>query len=655
MALHAFVAMPFGIKDEIDFDRIYADLICPALAAAGLEAFRADGEMRAGEIRKDMFQELLLADLVVVDASIDNPNVWYELGVRHALRERDVVVIACRDGRLPFDISTDRVLHYHRKGGLPDPLMLEADKKLLAQYVAETMRARGDDSYRSSPVYEVMPTLKEPDWRSLMVKGATGFWSVYDAWRDRVEVARRYNRAGDIVVLAQETPTWVLRTEAHRMAGGALIKLNQCKLALGQYENAYALDVKDRESQQKIGVLMGRLGRHEEAREWVNNIVEKYPSDPESWALMGRIEKDEWISRWRIPGSPPQEFIDQAKAEGALLAAAIEPYTKAFSTDPGHFYSGINALALRHVQKYLDCETDSDVDIEALAGGVAWACRAALMKSPRDYWARVSQADLRLLFDDQDKVVKAYRYAVAAADKDWFGLDSSRQQLCILRDLGFRLDVVVPAIAVFDQELARLTPPWQPQRVFLFSGHMIDKPERSPPRFPPAMEPLVKDAIAAKLDELSAAAGDLAISSGACGGDLLFVEACLARGMKTEIRIPFDEPAFLQASVSFAGEAWQQRFSAAKSNPFATLLVMPDRLGPTPDALNPYSRNNLWMLHSALAYGPEKVRFISLWDRKKGDGDGGTEDMVATVRKYSGEVHILDARAMLDKIPQSTQ
>jgi hypothetical protein len=124
MQLHAFVAMPFGIKEGINFDLVYADYIKPALEAAGLEAFRADEEINAGNIRKDMFQELLLADLVVVDASIDNPNVWYELGIRHALRERDVVVIACRDSRLPFDIATDRVLRYHRKDGVPDPTTL---------------------------------------------------------------------------------------------------------------------------------------------------------------------------------------------------------------------------------------------------------------------------------------------------------------------------------------------------------------------------------------------------------------------------------------------------------------------------------------------------------------------------------------------------
>ena len=91
MKPHAFVAMPFGSKPGsdgqlIDFNRVYTEYIQPALEAAGMEVFRADQEQRAGDIITDMFQELLIADLVVADLTIDNPNVWYELGVRHALR-----------------------------------------------------------------------------------------------------------------------------------------------------------------------------------------------------------------------------------------------------------------------------------------------------------------------------------------------------------------------------------------------------------------------------------------------------------------------------------------------------------------------------------------------------------------------------------------
>lgn len=87
--------MPFGVKkdsqgNEIDFNRVYAELIKPALEAAGMDVFRADEEERAGDIRTDMFQELLIADIVVADLTLDNPNVWYELGVRHALRQRQL-------------------------------------------------------------------------------------------------------------------------------------------------------------------------------------------------------------------------------------------------------------------------------------------------------------------------------------------------------------------------------------------------------------------------------------------------------------------------------------------------------------------------------------------------------------------------------------
>lgn len=76
--------MPFGVKQKIDFNEIYNILIKPSLEAAGFHVIRADDEIRGGDIRPDIFQELLLADLVVADLSIDNPNVWYEVGVHQA-------------------------------------------------------------------------------------------------------------------------------------------------------------------------------------------------------------------------------------------------------------------------------------------------------------------------------------------------------------------------------------------------------------------------------------------------------------------------------------------------------------------------------------------------------------------------------------------
>lgn len=183
---------------------------------------------------------------------------------------------------------------------------------------------------------------------------------------------------------------------------------------------------------------------------------------------------------------------------------------------------------------------------------------------------------------------------------------------------------------------------YDPRQVFLFSGHMIDAPNRTEPRFPSDKEPAVGAAIAAKLDELGAGAGDLAICGGACGGDILFAEACLARGLCLQIHIQYDEPEFLAASVSFAGPSWVERFNRLKAHPDTVVLVMPEELGPLPEDDNPYVRNNLWQLHTALGHGAEKVRLIALWDGKAGDGPGGTQNMIETVRELSGQAHILD-------------
>src|SRR5207302_334962 len=174
MAYHVFVAMPFGNKEGIDFNKIYSDLIKPALESVGLEVFRADEELRAGNIRIDMFQELLLADLVVADLSIDNPNVWYELGVRHALRPRGVVQIQGKREHLPFDIYVDRVLRYHVKDGTVDPAKLSDDKAKLTEVVTATLNAwRGR---KVSPVYQLLPSLEAPSWKRLRTGDINEFW-----------------------------------------------------------------------------------------------------------------------------------------------------------------------------------------------------------------------------------------------------------------------------------------------------------------------------------------------------------------------------------------------------------------------------------------------------------------------------------------------
>ncbi len=70
--------------------------------------------------------------------------------------------------------------------------------------------------------------------------------------------------------------------------------------------------------------------------------------------------------------------------------------------------------------------------------------------------------------------------------------------------------------------------------------------------------------------------------------------------------------------------------------------VLEDRLGPCPKGTSHHGRNNLWLLNSALSWGFERLHFVCLWNGEGGDGPGGTEHMVQTVRRRSGRIFVLD-------------
>ena len=118
-----FVDMPFGRKSdlasgvEIDFDQIYQTAIKPAIEAVGLEVLRGDEEASGGIIHAAMFARLLLAEYVVADLTLANPNVFYELGIRHAARPFTTVPIFATTHALPFDVALIRGVPYQLEGG----------------------------------------------------------------------------------------------------------------------------------------------------------------------------------------------------------------------------------------------------------------------------------------------------------------------------------------------------------------------------------------------------------------------------------------------------------------------------------------------------------------------------------------------------------
>ena len=190
--------------------------------------------------------------------------------------------------------------------------------------------------------------------------------------------------------------------------------------------------------------------------------------------------------------------------------------------------------------------------------------------------------------------------------------------------------------------------PVAPRHTILFTGHMVDAPDRPTPRFPAARVEAAAQRIAAALDEIGAGSEDLALTQGAAGGDLLFAEACIARAVPLRLLLPLAQPEFAAASLLpvVDGPAWHARFRAVVDQLAEPPREAPAALGPLAPGDDAFVRANRWLLDSALAYGADKLICVCLWDGGGGDGPGGTRHLVDAVRAAGGRVVRIDANAL---------
>jgi uridine kinase/nucleoside 2-deoxyribosyltransferase len=105
----AFVLIPF--KDE--YQQLYEAVLEPTLTEAGYVALKADQPALPGDIPEEVIKGIISADVVVADCSEPNPNVFYELGVSHAVGNK-TIVLSNDPENLAFYLRQHRVLVYRR-------------------------------------------------------------------------------------------------------------------------------------------------------------------------------------------------------------------------------------------------------------------------------------------------------------------------------------------------------------------------------------------------------------------------------------------------------------------------------------------------------------------------------------------------------------
>jgi len=663
-----FIVRPFGIKNGIDFEQVEARLIRPAIAAIGWTGGTTGEIIKQGNIRADMFQKLLVADLVIADISIHNANAFYELGVRHAFRDKRTFLIRCgREGlpadakrdEVPFDLKTDRYLEYR----------LDGLDSALARLIP-ALRATVDSQDRDSPIFQLLPKLEEYDHEV--------FLTVPLGFREEVERAAGARQAGDLLLLAAEATSFEWALTGLRLVGQKLFDLKHwdgCRTVWERVRERLPLDP---EANLRLGTVYQRLQdltRSDLALARATDSARLDQRDrAEAFALRGRNAKQRWQDGWAT-AAPARLRADALRS--AFLHEAYREYARGFEEDQNHYYSGLNALAMLTVilelaaaqpaiwEERFDDLGEAAAELtklkqarQHLAGAVECSLNATRQRDrargTTDPWLDASLADLRCLTSTRpERVANAYRTAIDRLGG--FSLDSVRRQLLLYRQLGLLGANVDAALALsgWDPPVPAAAPgAAKPVHVLLFTGHRIDAPGR-PPRFPADKEPTARQLIRDRLASRLAQVGDvlpLGIAGGASGGDILFHEICAELGVATELHLALPANLFVQASVQEAGLGWENRFYALHRRlPSRTLAeedALPVWLRGHP-SYGIWQRNNLWMLHNAVARAGRNVTLIALWDRQGGDGPGGTEHMVREAEELDARVVIIDTRTEL--------
>jgi hypothetical protein len=268
-----------------------------------------------------------------------------------------------------------------------------------------------------------------------------------------------------------------------------------------------------------------------------------------------------------------------------------------------------------------------------------------------DIWLAVSKADYLFLTAKRDAAAAA-AYERVAAGLQPFERGSVRDQLEMFVELNVRADRARLCL----QKLGAATePPTALRQVILFTGHMIDKPDRKEPRFPANEEPRALAAIEREVRQLVEAllGPALGVAGGANGGDILFHEICAALKIPTRVLLTLPEGPFIAESVAGGGPGWIGRFnSLMTSHPLKNEVQvlsgskdLPSWMR-APAGYDVWQRTNTWLLEEALASGAPNLSLIALWDGKSGDGPGGTKDLVEQARKHGVNTILLDTTAL---------
>ena len=397
----------------------------------------------------------------------------------------------------------------------------------------------------------------------------------------------------------RQLAAWAEDVAVYRLAVGSALKLGEAFLAYDIAREGLGVFAGDVRLLQLQALALARTGATKRATAILVGLREQGQDDEETFGILARTHKDLWMI------APTEEEREHH------LRRSLDNYLKGYECSGG-YYTGINAASMALVAG----ETES---ARRIAAEVRVLCEEGLAKggpdSPESYWLLATAAEAALVSGDVESARLAYTRATTESDPGAAEVSRTRSQARFL-------------LKCQEQDEYALDNCFVLPRIGLFTGHMLDRPDRPAARFPAALEETVRDKIEACIERRDVRIG---YSSLACGGDMLFTESVLKRGGEVHIFLPFDIETFIEYSVRLVPrDELAERFHRILDSA-ASVRILNEKGDPDDGAAYDYCNRVLAgaAILKSQFLGMD-IAPILLWDGKRGDGGGGTE----SVRNY---------------------
>jgi len=405
---------------QIDFNKIYEDLMKPAIIKAELEPLIELEEKSFGLIHKTMYEKILLSEFCIADLTNANPNAYYELGMRYAVKPFTTIpIIASSHFPLPFDIAPDRIFKYQVDAGfqLADK---ENDVNKLAEILINAKKKRSTDSplydmvngisFQNSVAHEKTDVFRDKVQYDEFIKNELAYvLNVYDADKEKLKPLRieAINKVVEKYKPLENIETAVLidimisyrNIEAFPEMQSFIRQLPRYvfETVMVQEQYAFVLNRNGGKAKPADEVMI------QEAENVLRKLETEGKASSETYGIWGRIYKDKFERAYKAGSA------GEAKVH---LKNALKYYEKGFESDPRDAYPGVNYVTC------LELLGEKERALRLLPA-VEYAVKAKMKKRTPDYWDYATLLELAVIENKFAEAEEFFYEAKPLAVENW--------------------------------------------------------------------------------------------------------------------------------------------------------------------------------------------------------------------------------------------